>query len=158
MQLRSKKVLKQMSKILFAAMLTGSIALFAACNHSGSEPSSNADSTAEATTPADSLQTVLLSIHEVTMGKIGAMRQASADLKHMKDSLKMHSPKIDSLISKLSRTDSSMFNWMQNFDLNKDTSDQARRVTYLQEQLTIVTGIKDSMLSGIDSANAILKK
>ena len=108
----------------------------------------------------DSLQALenqILRVHDSLMGKIDALRQASATMQHLRDSLHLQNAAWDRIITQLSLADSAMFNWMGQFDIDKDTAQPALRKQYLLSQLQYVQRVKDSMYLALDSAHILLK-
>lgn len=111
-------------------------------------------------TPQDSLQMLedhILQVHDSLMGKIDALRQASATMRHLQDSLHLQDTSWTRTIGLLSLADSAMFNWMGQFDIDKDTAQPELRKQYLMQQLQYVERVKDSMYTALDSALLLLK-
>ncbi|MBX6380152.1 MAG: hypothetical protein IRZ01_05660 [Thermoflavifilum aggregans] len=112
------------------------------------------------TSQQDSLQALenqILHVHDSLMGKIGDLRRASATMQHLRDSLHLQNAAWDRIINQLSLADSAMFNWMGQFDIDKDTAQPDLRKQYLITQLQYVEQVKDSMYRALDSAQILLK-
>lgn len=104
----------------------------------------------------DSLENQIIQLHDSLMGKIDELRQTSATMQHLRDSLHLHDATWNRVIDQLSLADSAMFTWMAQFDLNKDTAQPALRKQYLLDQLAYIQRVKDSTYLALDSAKLLM--
>jgi paraquat-inducible protein B len=139
-----------------------------ACNDSSSGSKERKDGyTVELKTREDSLYHEVMQGHDVGMAKMGRLRKHLKQVQHELDSLnKLPSKTIDKdyqqtlieLQEDLNYADYSMFTWMEEFKADSLRNDKDKRVAYLESEKIKVKKVKESILTGMQRADSILRK
>jgi hypothetical protein len=120
-------------------------------------------------TPADSLYTQVMDIHDQVMPKMGKIRGAQKQAQQLLDSLSSlpakqaktvapYKQQLETLISDLNYADFAMDKWMVEFNLDSAKDNLALRMAYLQSELDKVSNVKKAILGSLSKADSLLKK
>ena len=120
-------------------------------------------------TPADSLYTQVMDIHDQVMPKMGKIRGAQKQAQQVLDSLSglpaqqakavaSYKQSVEALISELNYADFAMDKWMVEFNLDSAKDNLALRMAYLQSELDKVSNVKKAILGSLSKADSLLKK
>lgn len=120
-------------------------------------------------TPADSLYTQVMDIHDQVMPKMGKIRGAQKQAQQMLDSISTlpaqqaktaasYKQQLETLVSDLNYADFAMDKWMVEFNLDSAKDNLELRMVYLQSELDKVLNVKKAILGSLSKADSLLKK
>ena len=120
-------------------------------------------------TPADSLYTQVMDIHDQVMPKMGKIRGAQKQAQQMLDSISTlpaqqakaaasYKQQLETLVSDLNYADFAMDKWMVEFNLDSAKDNLELRKVYLQSELDKVLNVKKAILGSLSKADSLLKK
>ena len=155
-----------MKKMFFVIAVTAS-GICISCNNSANEENkSPAGETSR--TEAQTLWKEVMEGHDIGMAKMGRLTRAEQTTRRMLDSIaklpakakEAAAPlkvKLDSLQKELSRAEVAMNKWMAEFNIDSAENDMKRRIEYLTSEKLKVTKVKESILTGLEKADSLLK-
>lgn len=149
--------MKKLFLLLIAVLM-----LATACNNS-------AEDKKPTRTKADTLYDEVMDGHDAGMGKMGRLTKAEQEATRLIDSIgklpakaqQLAAPyktKLDNLLSDLKNAESSMDEWMKEFNLDSATNNVAERLSYLEIQKGKVSKVKDQIATSLQNADSVLKK
>lgn len=101
--------------------------------------------------------TSVMTLHEETMAKHGEIMNLVDELKKKTtDSLYARDVVMDSIRTELDGLNEEMMDWMADFE-EPDSKDEAA-LTYLKEQIEILTKLKTAQVQNIETAKSLLQK
>ena len=115
----------------------------------------------------DSLYKQVIAGHDEAMAKMGKIRGFQSTVKDQLDSLKkLPSGKLKEglladyklLAAQLDTAYVGMNNWMEHFNPDSAKEDATKRIEYLQSELSKVSKVKEAIVSGLATADSVLKK
>ncbi|HEY0433244.1 MAG TPA: hypothetical protein VGC95_05200 [Chitinophagaceae bacterium] len=134
-----------------------------ACNNSSEDHSK------QGKTRADSLMDDVVQGHNVGMSRMDKVAQLQKHLRQRIDSIQLlgapqrqrlstYSVQLDTALAKLKTVNDAMETWMNEFVMDSSINNQEERVKYLENEKRRINRIKDSMLSGIQRADTLLRQ
>jgi hypothetical protein len=126
--------------------------------HTGEEPK----------TRADSLMADVMDGHDVGMAKYGKLKTMQAETLRLLDSIaklpakarQAAAPlktKLDGLLADLQSAKDGMDKWMSEFNMDSALDNMEQRIKYLAEEKLKVSKVKESILTGLQKADSLLK-
>ena len=120
-------------------------------------------------TPADSVYTQVMDVHDLVMPKMGKVRGAQKRTQLLIDSisalpvnsaraLASYKKELETLSSELNYADYAMDQWMMEFNLDSGKNNTEVRLAYLRSELNKVSKVKEAVLSSLGKADTLLKK
>ena len=106
--------------------------------------------------------------HDIGMAKMGKLTRAEQAARRMLDSIEKLPAKakqaaaplklkLDSLQKDLSYAEFAMNKWMEEFNIDSAENDMKKRIEYLKSEKLKVSKVKESILSGLQKADSLLK-
>lgn len=135
----------------------------ASCNNSSS---SKPDKTK---TRADSLMDDIMGNHGASMAKMNKISVAQGLIKHTIDSIgklpgktqkasAVYKNNLDSMLVQLNAVESSMNQWMDEFNIDSLQNNLDQRILYLESEKQKVIKVKDDMIISLQKADSLLGK
>ncbi|MFC0773741.1 viral A-type inclusion protein [Terrimonas alba] len=153
-------------KHLFFVILFIVAAFFISCNDSENKKSGPAE--AQPRTEAQILWKEVMDGHDIGMAKMGKLTRAEQATRRMIDSIEKLPAKakqaaaplklkLDSLQKELSYAEFAMNKWMEEFNIDSAENDMKKRIEYLKSEKLKVSKVKESILTGLQKADSLLK-
>lgn len=142
-------------------------AIFISCNDSKIEHGNHSGNT-QPKTEAQILWKEVMEGHDIGMAKMGKLTRAEQAARRMLDSIEKLPAKakqaaaplklkLDSLQKDLSYAEFAMNKWMEEFNIDSAENDMKKRIEYLKSEKLKVSKVKESILSGLQKADSLLK-
>lgn len=153
-------------KHLFFLILFIVAAFFISCNDPENKKSGPAET--QPRTEAQILWKEVMKGHDIGMAKMGKLTRAEQAARRMLDSIEKLPAKakqaaaplklkLDSLQKDLSYAEFAMNKWMEEFNIDSAENDMKKRIEYLKSEKLKVSKVKESILSGLQKADSLLK-
>lgn len=153
-------------KHLFFVIALIVAAIFISCN--GSENKKSGPAEAQPRTEAQILWKEVMDGHDIGMAKMGKLTRAEQATRRLIDSIEKLPAKarqaaaplklkLDSLQKDLSSAEFAMNKWMEEFNMDSAVNDMEKRIEYLKSEKLKVSKVKESILSGLQKADSLLK-
>lgn len=150
---------------LFFVLSFIATAVFISCN---SENGKGGPAEGKAGTEAQSLWKEVMDGHDIGMAKMGKLTRAEQASRRLIDSIEKLPAKakqaaiplklkLDSLQKDLKSAELAMNKWMEEFNMDSATNDMGKRIEYLKSEKLKVSTVKESILSGLQKADSLLK-
>lgn len=139
--------------------------VFISCN---SENGKGGPAEGKAETEEQSLWKEVMDGHDIGMAKMGKLTRAEQASRRLIDSIEKLPAKakqaaiplklkLDSLQKDLKNAELAMNKWMEEFNIDSATNDMEKRIEYLKSEKLKVSTVKESILSGLQKADSLLK-
>lgn len=149
-------------KIFFSFIAGLAVLLLLSCKNSNNE-----SKTLKA--HADSLMDDIMGNHGASMAKMNKISVAQALIKKSIDSIgklpekakketSVYKNELDSMLVQLNNSESSMNQWMDEFNIDSLQSNLKGRIQYLESEKQKVIKVKDDMISSLQKADSLLGK
>ena len=140
--------------------------IFISCNDS--ENKKNGPAEAQPRTEAQILWKEVMDGHDIGMAKMGKLTRAEQASRRMIDSIEKLPAKakqaaaplklkLDSLQKDLKNAELAMNKWMEEFNMDSAANDMKKRIEYLKSEKERVSKVKESILSGLQKADSLMK-
>lgn len=144
------------------------VTVLVACNNDKKHDSHKDHSSDAPKTQADSLMTEVMDGHDVGMAKYGKLKTMQSETLRLLDSIaKLPAKardaaaplktKLDGLLADLKSAKDGMDKWMSEFNMDSALDNMEQRIKYLAEEKLKVSKVKESILTGLQRADSILK-
>ena len=151
--------------MIFLALSLG----LASCGNNGNDPSQEdrKDGYSEKpASPEDSLFHEVMEGHDSAMAKMGKLSGAIKAVRLRRDSLVRVGARsgnsdlitATNLEKELTLSETAMNDWMEHFNVDSATDNEAVRLKYLESEIGKVNKVKDQMFSALGKADSLLKK
>ncbi|WP_276503932.1 hypothetical protein [Terrimonas pollutisoli] len=151
---------------LFFVILFIVAGIFISCNDSENEKSGPTE--AQPRTEAQILWKEVMDGHDIGMAKMGKLTRAEQATRRLIDSIEKLPAKakqaaaplklkLDSLQKDLSYAEFAMNKWMEEFNMDSAVNDMEKRIEYLKSEKLKVSKVKESILTGLQKADSLLK-
>lgn len=140
--------------------------IFISCN--GSENKKDGPAEAQPRTEAQILWKEVMDGHDIGMAKMGKLTRAEQATRRLIDSIEKLPAKakqaaaplkvkLDSLQKDLKNAELAMNKWMEEFNMDSAANDMKKRIEYLKSEKIRVSKVKESILSGLQKADSLMK-